>query len=114
MPYDHAYSGACDVFTQWGPANGSFDPGADAEVNTLAHETEETTTDELGTAWFDSRGFENADKCAWTFGTTHVANGGTYERHARREELPHSAKLGEREWRRLFDALAVIETRNHQ
>ena len=68
MPYDHAYSGACDMFTMWGPANASFDPGADAEVNTLAHETEETTTDELGNAWFDSRGFENADKCAWTFG----------------------------------------------
>jgi len=79
MPYDHAYSGACDVFTQWGPANGNVDPGADAEVNTLAHETEETTTDQFGTAWYDSRGFENADKCAWTFGTTHVAgNGGTY------------------------------------
>ena len=79
MPYDHAYSGACDMFTTWSPPNGSFDPGADAEVNTLAHETEETTTDEFGTAWFDSRGFENADKCAWTFGTTHVAsNGGTY------------------------------------
>jgi len=76
MPYDHAYSGSCDVFTQWGPANGSFDPGADAEVNTLAHETEETTTDELGTAWFDSRGFENADKCAWTFGSTFSTSGG--------------------------------------
>jgi len=77
MPYDHAFSGACDVFTQWGPPNGSFDPGADAEVNTLAHETEETTTDELGTAWFDSRGFENADKCAWTFGSTFTtATGG--------------------------------------
>lgn len=78
MPYDHAYSGACDMFTSVSPANGSYDPGADAEVNTLAHETEETTTDEFGTAWFDSRGFENADKCAWTFGTTYTtAAGGT-------------------------------------
>jgi len=78
MPYDHAYSGACDMFTVWGPANGSFDPGADAEVNTLAHETEETTTDEFGSAWFDSRGYENADKCAWTFGSTKTSGGGTY------------------------------------
>jgi len=76
MPYDHAYSGSCDMFTIWGPANGSVDPGADAEVNTLAHETEETTTDELGNAWFDSRGFENADKCAWTFGTTFTTPSG--------------------------------------
>ena len=76
MPYDHAYSGACDVFTSVNPPNGSYDPGADAEVNTLAHETEETTTDEFGTAWFDSRGFENADKCAWTFGATYTTSAG--------------------------------------
>jgi len=76
MPYDHAYSGSCDVFTSWGPANGSFDPGADAEVNTLAHETEETTTDEFGSAWYDTRGNENADKCAWTFGSTFTTSGG--------------------------------------
>jgi hypothetical protein len=76
MPYDHAYPGSCDVIGN-SPANGSVDPGADAEVNTLAHETEETTTDEFGTAWYDTRGYENADKCAWTFGTTFTtASGG--------------------------------------
>jgi hypothetical protein len=75
MPYDNAYPGACTNGTT-GP-NG--DPGADAEVNTLAHETEETTTDMMGTAWFDTRGYENADKCAWTWGTTQTAsNGGLY------------------------------------
>ena len=26
-------------------------------------------------AWYDTRGYENADKCAWTFGTTYTANG---------------------------------------
>ena len=26
----------------------------------MAHEIEETTTDELGTAWYDRRGYENA------------------------------------------------------
>ena len=75
MPYDHAYPGACDVIGG-SAANGSFDPGADAEVNTLGHETEETTTDPFGTAWFDSRGFENADKCAWTFGSTYTSSAG--------------------------------------
>jgi len=72
MPYDNAYPGACTN----GSASPNNDPGADAEVNTLAHETEETTTDMLGTAWFDRRGYENADKCAWTWGTTYTSNGG--------------------------------------
>jgi len=26
-------------------------------------------------AWYDSQGAENADKCAWTFGTTYSVNG---------------------------------------
>lgn len=41
--------------------------GADGMANTIAHEFEEAVTDPLGTAWFDSQGRENADKCAWTF-----------------------------------------------
>ncbi|HYK82196.1 MAG TPA: hypothetical protein VEU55_03555 [Gemmatimonadales bacterium] len=54
------------------------DPAADAEVNTLAHETEETNTDEDLNAWYDTSGNENADKCAWTFGATYTtANGAT-------------------------------------
>lgn len=72
MPYNYAYPSACTNGTA--AANG--DPGADYEVNTLAHETEETTTDEFGSAWFDSRGFENADKCAWNFGSTYIGSGG--------------------------------------
>jgi hypothetical protein len=72
MPYNYAYPSACTNGTA--PANG--DPGADYEVNTLGHETEETTTDEFGSAWFDSRGFENADKCAWNFGSTFIGSGG--------------------------------------
>lgn len=74
MPYDYAYPSACTNSTP--SPNG--DPGADAEVNTLAHETEETTTDMMGTAWYDRRGYENADKCAWNWGTTYTtSNGGT-------------------------------------
>jgi hypothetical protein len=74
MPYDYAYPTACAALS--GSPNNDF--GADAEVNTLAHETEETTTDLLGNAWYDHRGFENADKCAWNFGATYTtANGST-------------------------------------
>jgi hypothetical protein len=75
MPYDWSDPAGCSAITGSGP-NG--DPAADTEVNTLAHETEETTTDEDLNAWYDRRGFENADKCAWTFGTTYTtANGST-------------------------------------
>jgi hypothetical protein len=74
MPYDFAYPSGCTI----GGAPSNVDAGAYYEVNTLAHEVEETTTDMMGTAWFDRRGYENADKCAWTFGSTYpIANGGT-------------------------------------
>jgi len=66
MPYNYAYPSACTN----GTAAPNSDPGADAEVNTLAHEIEETTTDLMGNAWYDFFGYENADKCAWNFGTT--------------------------------------------
>ena len=75
MPYTYAYPGACTN----GTASPNNDPAADAEVNVVAHETEETTTDMMGNAWFDTRGYENADKCAWTWGSTSTAsNGGVY------------------------------------
>jgi hypothetical protein len=74
MPYNFAKASACT--SGFAAANGTADPGADYEVNTLAHEIEETTTDEMGNAWFDRRGFENADKCAWTWGTTYTTTAG--------------------------------------
>ncbi len=73
MPHNIDSPSACTA----GRASPNSDAAADAEVNTLAHEVEETTTDELGTAWYDGRGYENADKCAWTFGTTFTSGGGT-------------------------------------
>lgn len=72
MPYDYQFPTACSALS--GSPNGDF--AADAEVNTLAHETEETTTDPDLNAWYDRRGEENADKCAWNFGTTHTASNG--------------------------------------
>ena len=38
-------------------------------ISVIAHELEETTTDPDLNAWYDSSGAENADKCAWTFGS---------------------------------------------
>jgi len=43
-------------------------PGIDAAISVLSHELEEANTDPDINAWLDSRGYENADKCAWTFG----------------------------------------------
>jgi len=50
--------------------------GADGMASIIAHETEEAASDPELNAWYDTRGYENADKCAWTFGTTYkTANG---------------------------------------
>jgi hypothetical protein len=64
--------GSCAVQST-GP-NG--DAQADAMVSVIAHELDEAATDPQLTAWYDSTGAENADKCAWTFGATYpTANG---------------------------------------
>jgi hypothetical protein len=66
---------ACEAQTASSP-NG--DPGADAMASSLSHELEEAATDPLGNAWYDRRGEENADKCAWTYGTTYRAANGSF------------------------------------
>jgi hypothetical protein len=54
--------------------------GADAMASVIAHELEETVTDPTFNGWWrSSDGYENADICAWTFGTTSTAaNGAAY------------------------------------
>ena len=65
---------ACAVQTTLSP-NGN--PAADAMASVIAHELEESVTDPDLNAWYDSRGYENADKCAWTFGATSTASNGS-------------------------------------
>ena len=43
--------------------------GVDGMISVIAHELEEAHTDPNLNAWFDPKGAENADKCAWTFGS---------------------------------------------
>jgi hypothetical protein len=43
--------------------------GVDGMVSVVAHEMEETNTDPQLNAWFNRRGSEDADMCAWTFGS---------------------------------------------
>src|ERR1051326_388304 len=52
--------------------------GADGMVSIIAHELEEANTDPLLNAWYDSTGAENADKCAWTFGSLYRLSSGAY------------------------------------
>ncbi len=54
--------------------NGS---AADAVVNVVSHEQNETMTDPLGTAWWDDTdGSENGDLCSWNFGPSPTLNDG--------------------------------------
>ena len=62
QPYAAFVSRACD--------SGQHPNGddADATINVVSHEHNETITDPLGNAWYDMSGYENGDKCAWNFG----------------------------------------------
>jgi len=64
---------ACEMQTT--SPNGNA--GADGMASILSHELEEAATDPDLNAWYDRRGEENADKCAWTFGQTYTASNGS-------------------------------------
>ncbi|MFA5171990.1 MAG: hypothetical protein WC426_10530 [Sulfuriferula sp.] len=51
--------------------------GADGMASVLTHELEEAVTDPDLNAWYDTLGKENADKCAWKFGTTYTTSNGS-------------------------------------
>jgi hypothetical protein len=57
----------CDLHSQ----------GTAALGNVSGHELSETVTDQHLNAWYDSSGAENADKCAWTFGSNLLKLGGS-------------------------------------
>lgn len=59
--------------------NGTGYEGVDAMLSIIAHEINETITDPNFNGWYDSQGNENADKCAWTYGSTtsQIINGKT-------------------------------------
>jgi Phosphate-induced protein 1 conserved region len=54
--------------------------GVDGMISVVAHEMEETNTDPLLNAWYNNRGSEDADMCAWTFGShqTQLPTGAWY------------------------------------
>jgi Phosphate-induced protein 1 conserved region len=50
--------------------------GADGMASIIAHELSESVTDPQLNAWYSGKGDENADKCAFTFGTLYTAPNG--------------------------------------
>ncbi len=64
QPYADTVPSACDIGQR---PNGD---DADATINVTSHEHAEAITDAQGSAWYDSQGYENGDKCAWKFGTS--------------------------------------------
>jgi len=73
MPYADTVPAACD--TNEYP---NKDAAADSEINVLSHEHNETITDQQLNAWYDRRGYENGDKCAWNFGAVSGPAGAEY------------------------------------
>jgi hypothetical protein len=63
--YPSTFNSACT--TQALTPNG--DVPLDSMSSVLVHEIDEALTDTDLNTWYDSRGAENADKCAWTFST---------------------------------------------
>jgi hypothetical protein len=69
MPYTGYSPSACGS-----GVSPNSNPDADSTINVTSHEANETVTDELGNAWYDRRGYEDGDKCAWNFGTGSAYN----------------------------------------
>jgi hypothetical protein len=61
----------CDPRGNTGTIQGNANSqGLAALANVSGHELSEVLTDPRLNAWYDGSGAENADKCAWTFGTS--------------------------------------------
>jgi hypothetical protein len=59
----------------------TYSQGLEAIVNVSGHEISEAVTDPRNGGWWDKRGYENSDKCAWTFSSKLVtlANGTSWK-----------------------------------
>jgi hypothetical protein len=76
QPY--AFNPNCDLGQY---PNGSSNQ-ADPTINVVSHEHNEAITDpqvNVNSAWYDAAGYENGDKCAWTFGTRSGPPGSQYD-----------------------------------
>lgn len=53
------------------------DPGVDAMISIIAHESEEATSDPDLNAWYFRSGNENGDQCAYKYGSTFAVGNGS-------------------------------------
>jgi len=66
-PYSCPNQNGC-MYYSYGSINGNA--AADAMVSVIAHELAEAATDPFGTGWWNIyTGYENADMCAWKYGS---------------------------------------------
>lgn len=56
----------------------SASPDADVVISTVSHELNESITDPEGSAWWDAKGYEIADECAYIYGTLSGPTGEQY------------------------------------
>jgi hypothetical protein len=70
--------------------------GLAALANVSGHELSEARTDPTGLGWYDSKGAENGDKCAWTFGAPSVtfSNGTTWKIQGEWSNAAYTAGTG--------------------
>ena len=68
------YLGGCAAQSAQSP---NSNPAADGMASVIGHELVEAVSDPVLNAWYDAAGNENADKCAWTFGTLSTAGNGS-------------------------------------
>lgn len=70
---------ACDYAVAGAVSDPNLTPAADSAINVISHELFETVTDPgIGFGdygWYDSAGYEIADKCAWIFGPASATGG---------------------------------------
>jgi hypothetical protein len=57
----------------------SYSQGARSLANVTSHEFMESITDPDGSAWYDSGGAENGDKCAWQFSSCVTLTTGSWQ-----------------------------------
>lgn len=69
MPYAGTSLVSCGV-----PYTPNGNAAADSTLSVVSHEHLEAITDPRLNAWYDSVGYENGDKCAWTFGAVSAAH----------------------------------------
>lgn len=76
QPYTDTYADACGV-----PKSPSGDVAADSTINAASNTHRAAINNYRLNAWFDSDGYEGADKCAWNFGSLTIGYNQTINGH---------------------------------